>query len=84
MITDAFFSFICSIPLSLLNNLPNFSLSIPNGVLDWVNNIFGFLGYIFPIAGLIPIFVISISIKAFQIVWSILNKIKSFIPTMGS
>lgn len=84
MIVDAICYAIVGIPLLLLNMLGSFTLEIPRGVFDGLHEITYALGYVLPMAGLIPILYISFSVNAFQIVWATVLRIKSFIPTMGS
>lgn len=84
MITESILNILCFIPNILLNNMNGISLSIPNDIFSGLDSIFNCLGFIFPIKGLLIILGISISIKAFQIIWAIILRVKSFIPTMGA
>lgn len=84
MITEFILNLLCFIPNKLLDGLGSLSISIPDDVFNGFNSIFSNLGYIFPIKGLLVIISISISIKVFQIVWALILRIKSFIPTMGA
>lgn len=84
MITEFILNFIFLPVKGLLALLPDVSFSIPEGVVEGLSNIFSMLGFIFPIKGLLVILTISISIKVFQIIWALVIRIKSFIPTMGS
>lgn len=49
MITEMILNFIFVPVNTLLNLLPEFSISIPEGVFEGLKNIFGMLGFIFPI-----------------------------------
>lgn len=85
MIFDAILGFICVIPNALLNSLTSFqSLDIPEGVFDWWYNIFDVLTYVFPVWAILPIIFITFAITGFSFIWSIILRVKSFIPTMGS
>jgi len=84
MITDFIFSVLTAPLHLLLNLLPAVSIAIPNNVFTGFNSILGMLGFIFPVAGLLPILAISLSIKGFHIIWALIIRVKSFIPTMGS
>lgn len=84
MITEGILNILAFIPNLLLDNLGSISLSIPSNIFDGLNSIFNCLGFLFPISGLLVILGISFTIKNFQIIWSIVLRIKSFIPTMGS
>ena len=84
MITEAILNILTFVPNLLLDSLSGISLSIPNDIFNGLNNIFNTLGFIFPISGLLVILSISFIIKNFQIIWAIILRIKSFIPTMGA
>lgn len=83
MITEAILNVLAFIPNLLLDNMQGISLAIPDNIFNGLNNIFNCLGFIFPISGLLVILGISFTIKNFQIIWSIILRVKSFIPTMG-
>lgn len=84
MITEAILNVLAFIPNLLLDGMQGLSLSLPDNIFNGLNSIFGCLGYIFPIGGLLVILGISFTIKNFQIIWAIILRIKSFIPTMGN
>ena len=84
MITDAIISGFLAFPLTLLGLLPDVSFEIPAGVFNWLFDIASAVGYLLPISTVVEIFGIFLAIKAFQIVWALLLRIKSFIPTMGA
>ena len=84
MITEAILNVLAFIPNLLLDGMQGLSLSLPDNIFNGLNSIFGCLGYIFPISGLLIILGISFAIKNFQIIWAIILRIKSFIPTMGN
>lgn len=84
MIIDAILDFILFVPNFLLDNL-NFigNINIPPDIVDWWKSTLSLLAYVFPISSLLPIFIISFAMKAFQISWSLINKLKGWIPTMS-
>lgn len=84
MITEGILFILASIPNLLLDSMQGISLSIPNDIFEGLNSIFNCLGFLFPISGLLLILIVSFTIKSFQIIWAILLRIKSFIPTMGA
>lgn len=84
MITELIINFIFLPVNALISLLPDVSFSIPKEAFDGLNNILGLLGFMFPIKGLLAILGISISIKLFHIIWALVIRIKSFIPTMGA
>ena len=84
MIIDAIIGFLLALPNALLNSLTSIGdIVIPTGAFDWWKNIINMLTYVFPVYSILPIMVISTGIKTFQIGWSLLNKLKGFIPTFS-
>lgn len=84
MITEGILNILAFLPNLLLDSMKEISISIPENIFDGLNSIFGCLGFVFPISGLLIILSLSFLIKNFQIIWSLILRIKSFIPTMGS
>ena len=84
MITEGILNILAFIPNTLLNSMVSISLSIPDNIFIGLDSIFNCLGFIFPIKGLLIILTLSFTIKSFQIIWSIILRIKSFIPSMGA
>lgn len=84
MITEGILYILAFIPNLLLDGMQGVSLSIPNDIFNGLNSIFNCLGFLFPISGLLLILGVSFAIKSFQIIWSIILRVKSFIPTMGA
>lgn len=84
MITEGILNILAFIPNALLNNMSSISLSIPDNIFSGLDSIFNCLGFLFPISGLLVILTLSFVIKSFQIIWSIILRVKSFIPTMGA
>ena len=83
MITDLILKAF-SLPLLLLiDTLDNFTFTIPLGVFNGLSILAKDLGYLFPVSALLPIIIIKIGLRVFSIFWTIILKIKSFIPTMG-
>jgi hypothetical protein len=79
-ITSAF----CGLIIKAINQLPDIDFTIPENVFDGLKYIFDGIAYFIPIKALLPILFIDISISVFQIVWALILRIKSFIPTMGA
>ena len=84
MITEGILNILAFLPNLLLDSMGEISISIPENIFDGLNSIFGCLGFVFPVSGLLVILSLSFLIKNFQIIWSLILRIKSFIPTMGS
>ena len=84
MITEGILNILAYIPNLLLDSIDAISISIPDNIFNGLNSIFSCLGYVFPVSGLLVILSLSFLIKNFQIIWSLILRIKSFIPTMGA
>lgn len=84
MITEAILSLFLGLGDMFLNMLPSLNFTIPGGVLSVTTIMFNGIGYVLPVADLLPILFFSILFDNFHVVWSIILRIKSFIPTMGA
>jgi len=84
MITDFLLNLVVSVPMMLLDAMGDFSIAIPAGVFDGLFIVLANVAFFVPIGGLMPILQISFSIKGTQILWALLIRVKSFIPTMGA
>lgn len=86
MITDLIINAFLFLPLLLLTGLEtlDFNFSFPEGVYDTLYNISKGVAFVLPLKFLLSIFAIKLSIHAFRLVWSIVIRVKSFIPTMGA
>ena len=60
-----------------------FKLFIPEQLFNAFHILFGYLGYFFPIAQLMPIIRISIALSVWRFGIAIFRFIKGLIPTMG-
>lgn len=84
MILKAIFSVLLAIPKLIISLFPSVSVELPEGVMNYMSYICKFVGYFIPVKGLVALFMINFSIEMAHIVWSIILRIKSFIPTMGN
>lgn len=84
MITKLIIDFLLLLPNTLLDLVPHLEIAIPEGIFNSLNSILGLLGFVFPVKGLLVIITTSISIKLFHIIWALILRIKSFIPTEGN
>lgn len=71
-------------PLWLIERLPVTLIEIQYDNFQGLQVLFANLGYIFPMEQLFTILVVSIGLKSLQIVWAVILRLKSFIPTMGA
>lgn len=85
MITDLIINVIFAIPYALLSSMQglDFNLELPSNFFNTLENLSSGVGYVIPVAKLLPIFVVTIALYSFRIVWAIIIRVKSFIPTMG-
>ena len=84
MILDAVIGAFIAPVSYLFMMIQSFTFEISADVFNGLYTLFANIGYIFPIAGLFPIFVVTFTLKGLQISWALLIRIKSFIPTMGA
>lgn len=84
MIVDAILDLILSIPIALLDALPDINIEISENVFDGMETFFGSVAYALPVVQLLPILIISNVLMLFRVAWAIVIRIKSFIPTMGA
>lgn len=68
--------------MTLLDLLPTINLTIPNNICSTIAQFFGSVCYFFPIKQLLPILAFSIGLTGFKIIYNLVLRIKSFIPTM--
>lgn len=83
MILDLIINALLSPILLLLDSLPTLSLG---NVADFsvLFNYITIISAVVPIKQLLPILLIKFAISSFGIIWAIVLRIKSFIPTMGA
>lgn len=86
MITDALINAFLFLPTLLLTSLDclDFDFSLPTGIYDTLYNISKGVAFVLPLPFLISIFAIKLGIHSFRFIWSLVIRIKSFIPTMGA
>lgn len=75
------FIFIAKLIISLL---PDFVVDLPESIMHGINVLSQNVGYILPISGLIRIFNFYLLFLLFRFGFSLVIRIKSFIPTMGN
>lgn len=83
MIFDTIMEFIVSPVTWLINLFPAMDFSFSQTALADIMDLFRALGYVIPWAGLLPIFTSSFLLLGFRLTWSMVLRIKSFIPTLG-
>lgn len=85
MITEAILACLMIIPQMFLGlAAPLMGLTFPPEAMSTILYMCGWAGTIFPVAGMLDILLVSFGIKSFQILWAILIRTKSFIPTFGA
>ncbi len=87
MIIDKIIDIFFYLPLLLLKSLPDIDFAIPDNVCNIINgfgNFYANVAYVIPVLQLMPIITTSLTISFLQIIWALILRIKSFIPTMGA
>lgn len=80
MIIDTIIGFILALPNALINSLSSVGdIVIPTGAFDWWKNTINMLTYVFPVYSILPIMLISTTIKGFQIGWALISKIRDIL-----
>lgn len=85
MITDLIINALLFFPTLLLSQLDklDFSFSLPDNVYDILYNLTVGVAYVLPLPWLFVIFGIRTAVYLWRIPYTLLLRIKSFIPTMG-
>lgn len=81
MIIDAIIGFFLAFLNFLINSISSVGdIVIPQGAFDWWKNTIDMLTYVFPVYAITPIFVISTLITTFKIGWTLIDKLRQWIP----
>lgn len=85
MITDLIINALLFLPTLLLSQLDhlNFSFSLPDNIYDILYNLTVGVAYVLPLPWLFVCFGIRTAVYLWRIPYSLILRIKSFIPTMG-
>lgn len=83
MITDAILNVLLAIPLLLLNSLPSINIDLSNSPIDTIFSYFTMFNTIVPVSDALIIISVFLVLYNFSFIWSLILRIKSFIPTMG-
>jgi len=84
MITSTIVYFFISFCKSLITSLPSLEFALPTNIFQACNSLFGLLGYFMPVSALAPILIGSFALDNFRLIYAILLRIKSFVPTISS
>lgn len=84
MLLKAIFGLLLAIPKAIISLFPSVDILLPDGVMSGASTVLGYVGYFLPIKGLLPIIVLGLALDNAQLIWAIVLRIKSFIPTMGA
>lgn len=82
MIWSPFINFIFTGMQSLLTDFDG-NITIPDNIFSVVRDVFGILGYFFPVRALMPILFFSFGLATVRLGFAIFRFIKGLIPTMG-
>lgn len=84
MITESILNIFLGIPELLIMLIPTTDIRLPTDILSGASSILQGIGYVVPIGALSPIFVTDFVLTNFKIIWALIIRVKSFIPTMGA
>lgn len=84
MITDMILKLLIMPVIVLIESVSAIGFTIPAGVFNGLLLLSENLGYIFPISSILPVFVLKMLLRNARIIWAMIIRVKSFIPTMGN
>lgn len=90
MIADSFINLFLGLGRFIVSLAPDLSsaLNFPDlmdsSYFNIAKMLFEFVGYVLPVGTIVNIFIASILLGSSHILWAIVLRIKSFIPTMGA
>jgi len=69
---------------TIMDLLPPMSINVDDVSFGNVLNFLRLINFIIPVSEIVRILGIILGIKSIQIIWAVLLRVKSFIPTMGA
>jgi hypothetical protein len=84
MLLEAIAKFFLGIFEAVLSLLPPVSVQLPTGSIGALGNIISGVAYFLPIGLIVTLIMISLSIDMIILIWRIILRIKSFVPTWGN
>lgn len=72
-----------ALPCSMISLIPVVNCTLPDNIFATASVIFAYAGYFMPVDGLMTIILLGLALDNTHLIWSIILRIKSFIPTMG-
>ncbi len=75
---------ILNLVASIMDMLPPMSINIDDVSFSQILNFLRLINFIIPVSEMVRILGIIIGIKSLQIMWAVVLRVKSFIPTMGA
>lgn len=83
MLTEIIINLFLKLFQGFISILPSLNFTIPDDIVDTIFNFFSGITYFFPIKALMPIFTFSLAVTGFKILYSLILRVKSFVPGMG-
>lgn len=74
---------IFSVGFTLLDSLPTLNFTIPTDLFNNISGFFNGVAFFLPIAPLLVLFQLKMLVVTFRIFWSLVMRVKSFIPTIS-
>ena len=86
MIVDMIFNVVFGLPYTLLVGLDvlDISISVPVDYMNILNDLVVGVGYVLPVKELLPLASAMMLLCLFKILWALIIRVKSFVPTMGA
>lgn len=84
MITDAILKVLFMPIYTFIHIIPVIDFELDMNILRNLISIFSCIGYVLPMPLIYIIFGIRFTIRFAQIIWALVIRVKSFIPTMGA
>ena len=75
---------IMNLVATIMDLLPPMSINVDDVSFGNVLNFLRLINFIIPVSEIVRILGIILGIKSIQIIWAVLLRVKSFIPTMGA
>lgn len=83
MLIDILLKLLTAPLIEVFKLIDTFTFTIPVGIFNGLVTLAKDLGYLFPLSAIVPIIGIKLGLRVLSFTWSVILKIKSFIPTMG-
>ena len=86
MVTEMIITLFFGLFTFVISLLPVVDVTLPENpvVMSTFDTVVQSASYFLPVAGLLPLFLMTFALDVFHLAWKIFLRAKSFIPTMGA